>query len=102
MNLVKSKDLKTKDNEKETQGKHEGHSLGVFIRKFWISLILTIPIILYSDIVENLFRFEAPSFNGSGYVPLILGSAVFFYGGWIFLKGALREIKSRLPGMMTL
>ncbi len=102
MNLVKSKDLKTKDNEKETHGKHEGHSLGVFIRKFWISLILTIPIILYSDIVENLFRFEAPSFNGSGYVPLILGSAVFFYGGWIFLKGALREIKSRLPGMMTL
>ena len=102
MNLVKSKDLKTKDNEKETHGKHEGHSLGVFIRKFWISLILTIPIILYSDIVENLFRFEAPSFNGSGYVPLILGSAVFFYGGWIFLKGALREIKGRLPGMMTL
>ena len=86
----------------KTHDKHEGHSLAMFLKKFWISLTLTVPIVLYSDVLENLFGFRAPSFSGSEYTPLILGSAVFFYGGWIFLKGALREIQGRLPGMMTL
>ncbi|MBI2086598.1 MAG: cadmium-translocating P-type ATPase [Candidatus Zambryskibacteria bacterium] len=67
--------------------KHAGHHTEDFLRKFLVSLILTIPVILYKD---------------SDYLPLILSSFVFFYGGWIFLLGAWRELKAGLPGMMTL
>ena len=74
--------------------KHAGHSTEMFLRKFWVSLVLTIPVVL--------LNFWAISFPGSGFAPLILGSIVFFYGGWVFLTGAWRELKARLPGMMTL
>ncbi|MBI4088232.1 heavy metal translocating P-type ATPase [Candidatus Kaiserbacteria bacterium] len=83
-------------------GKHAGHSTSMFFRKFWISLILTIPVVLYADVVKTIFKWSPPAFPGSGYLPLILGSIVFFYGGWIFLAGAWREVKGRSPGMMTL
>jgi len=82
--------------------KHVGHSTTVFFRKFWISLILTTPVVLYADVVEKIFKWSPPDFPGSGYLPLVLGSIIFFYGGWIFLAGAWREIQARLPGMMTL
>src|SRR3989338_8261325 len=82
--------------------KHEGHSLVMFARKFWVSTLLTIPVVLYSDILDELFEWQAPAFPGSLPLPAILGSAIFFYGGWIFLIGAWREIRGRLPGMMTL
>ncbi len=94
-----------KDSEKDkhkSHDKHEGHSLSMFVKKFWVSFFLTIPIVLYSDIVEKLFNWGPPSFPGSNFLPLIFSSIVFFYGGWIFLRGALREIQGRLPGMMTL
>lgn len=82
--------------------KHEGHSLAMFARKFWVSLLLTIPVVLYSDILDELFDWRAPDFSGSRFLPAVLGSVIFFYGGWIFLAGAWREIRGRLPGMMTL
>src|SRR3989344_3541434 len=82
--------------------KHQGHSTTMFLRKFWVSLILTIPVLLYADVVKKIFQWSLPDFPGSKYLPLLLGSIVFFYGGWVFLKGALREIQGRLPGMMTL
>ncbi len=88
-------------NNKEFN-KHEGHHAKMFLKKFWVSLVLTVPVILYSEFPEKLFGWKAPEFYGSSYIPLVLGSFVFFYGGWIFLKGAAREIKARLPGMMTL
>ncbi|OGF88442.1 ATPase [Candidatus Giovannonibacteria bacterium RIFCSPLOWO2_01_FULL_48_47] len=72
------------------------------MRKFWVSLILTVPVVLYADVFQKVFRWQAPEFIGSNYLPLVLGSIVFFYGGWIFLLGAYRELKARLPGMMTL
>ena len=83
-------------------GKHAGHSTAMFLRKFWVSLILTIPVVLYADVLKTIFRWSLPEFPGMEYMPLILGSIVFFYGGWIFLAGAQREIQGRLPGMMTL
>lgn len=86
-------------NKKATKGKH---STQAFLRKFWVSLILTIPVVLYADIVQKISGWSPPDFPGSVYLPLVLGSAVFFYGGWVFLVGAWRELKSRLPGMMTL
>ncbi len=82
--------------------KHAGHHTEDFLKKFWIVLVLTVPIILYSDLPEVFFAWRAPAFSGSPYLQLVLGSVVFFYGGLVFLKGAFDELKARLPGMMTL
>ncbi|MDO8492403.1 MAG: heavy metal translocating P-type ATPase [bacterium] len=82
--------------------KHAGHSTAMFLRKFWISLILTVPVVLYADVLKKIFNWSLPDFPGLAYMPLLLGSIVFFYGGWVFLVGASREIRGRLPGMMTL
>lgn len=101
MNLVPAK-RKLGGAKHDGHDKHAGHSTAMFFHKFWISLVLTIPVVLYADIVETLFGWSPPAFPGSPYLPLVLGSIVFFYGGWIFLAGAWREIEGRLPGMMTL
>jgi P-type Cu2+ transporter len=82
--------------------KHAGHSTEIFLKKFWVNLALSVPVVAYSSILYQLFGWRAPAFFGSGYIPAVLGSIVFFYGGWIFLTGAWRELKARLPGMMTL
>jgi P-type Cu2+ transporter len=82
--------------------KHEGHSTKMFLKKFWVSLALTIPLVAYSELPELFFGLMLPRFPGIDLVILALGSIVFFYGGWIFLTGAWREIKGTLPGMMTL
>ena len=81
--------------------KHKGHSTNIFKRKFWVSLVLTIPIVLYSEVAEKL-GIALPAFAGSEWLAPILGSVIFFYGGWVFLIGAYRELRARLPGMMTL
>lgn len=86
----------------EKKSGHEGHSLSIFARKFWISLILTIPVVWYSELPQRLLNWHAPEFPSSSYLSLLLGSIVFFYGGWVFLQGAWRELRARLPGMMTL
>ncbi len=90
-------DIKTQNHDK-----HEGHSASMFLKKFWLSFALTIPVVLYSDIVETVFKWSPPQFFGSDYLSFVLGTIVFFYGGWVFIKGAWKEIKARLPGMMTL
>lgn len=82
--------------------KHEGHSTNIFKIKFWVSLILSFPIVAYSDVTQNLLRYKAPAFPGSAYVPLVLASIIYFYGGWVFIASAYRELKAKLPGMMTL
>ncbi|MDP3725354.1 MAG: copper-translocating P-type ATPase [Nanoarchaeota archaeon] len=88
----------------ETRGndKHAGHKTESFLKKFWISLALTIPVLLYSELPQKFFGWTAPVFTGSEYLPFVLGSAVFWYGGLVFLKSAWREIRGKLPGMMTL
>ncbi len=95
-------DQKKSSHDDHAAGKHAGHSTAMFFRKFWISFILTIPVVLYADVIEKIFKWSPPQFPGSTYMPLAFGSIVFFYGGWVFLIGAGREIKARLPGMMTL
>ena len=82
--------------------KHEGHSSATFRDKFWISLLLTIPTLVWGHMLQNTFGYHAPTFRGSMYIPAIFGTAVFLYGGTPFLQGAVRELKGRLPGMMTL
>ncbi len=101
MELVPVKEKKTHDAHAAAD-KHEGHSTMMFARKFWVSLVLTVPVVLYSEIVPTLSSWRPPAFSGSAYVPAVLASAVFFYGGWVFLIGAARELRGRKPGMMTL
>ncbi len=81
---------------------HAGHSVAMFRSKFWISLILTLPVVFWSDHVQMLLGYEAPVFPGSAWIPPIFGVVIFFYGGGVFLEGARHELKDRLPGMMTL
>jgi len=72
-----------------------------FKKRFWACLILTLPILLLSNTIQEFFHFKVV-FTGSNYVLLALASAVYIYGGAPFLKGFSRELKSRQPGMMTL
>jgi len=74
----------------------------MFRDRFYVSLVLTIPVVLYSGILRTLFGFEPPAFAGSDLVPLVISTFVFFYGGLVFLRGAVSELAARLPGMMTL
>jgi len=82
--------------------KHAGHSVAMFRDKFWWSVALTVPTVIWSPTVQQLLGFHAPAFPGSTYIPAVFGTILFFYGGTVFLRGAVREIKDRLPGMMTL
>ena len=82
--------------------KHAGHSVSMFRDKFWISLVLTIPAVVWGHMLQDAFGYTAPHFLGSEWIPAVFGSAVFAYGGWPFLAGAVDELKGRLPGMMTL
>jgi len=82
--------------------KHDGHSIAMFRDKFWLTLILTIPVIVYSSMIQDWLRFSPPTFAGSQYIPFIFSTGIFFYGGWVFIVGAWRELKTKLPGMMTL
>jgi Cu2+-exporting ATPase len=82
--------------------KHAGHSVSMFRDKFWGSLILTLPTVVWSPMVQEWLGFTAPGFTGSRFIPAVFGTILFFYGGLVFLRGAIGEIRNRLPGMMTL
>jgi len=86
----------------EGHDKHAGHDPEAFRQKFWLSLILTIPVVLYSEMVQEWLRFSMPEFPGSDWIAPVLGTFIFFYGGWVFLKGGWDELTSRQPGMMLL
>lgn len=88
-------------SEHVNHDKHEGHSPALFRRKFWIALMLTIPTVLLSPAVQQWLNINW-SFTGSDYLPAILGTAIFLYGGVIFLKGAWTELAIKRLGMMTL
>ncbi|MHB1327231.1 MAG: heavy metal translocating P-type ATPase [Gemmatimonadales bacterium] len=74
----------------------------MFRNRFWLSLALTVPIIIWGHMLHRLTGYAAPTFPGSTWIAPVLGTFVFFYGGLVFLQGAWRELKDRLPGMMTL
>jgi Cu2+-exporting ATPase len=86
----------------ERHDKHAGHSVEMFRDRFWVSLILTIPVVLYSEMVQDWLNFSMPEFPGSEAIAPALGTFVFLYGGSVFLKGGLDEIRARTPGMMLL
>lgn len=81
---------------------HAGHDPQMFRDKFWLSLALTLPVVFWSTHIEELLGYRAPEFPGSSWIPPVLATAIFLYGGLVFLQGAWRELRARLPGMMTL
>ncbi len=85
----------------QDHGDHGDHAT-MFRRRFWISLALTLPIVAYSEMVQEWLGFQAPSFPGSDLVGPVLGTIVFLYGGWPFLIGGVQEARTRQPGMMLL
>ncbi|HET9412348.1 MAG TPA: heavy metal translocating P-type ATPase [Candidatus Saccharimonadales bacterium] len=85
----------------DNHDKHAGHSPNMFKQKFWLSLLLTIPTLVFSHTVQGWFGVSW-MFAGSEYIPAIFGTAIFFYGGLVFLRGAKTELANKAPGMMTL
>ena len=81
---------------------HAGHSVAMFRDKFWLSFALTIPLVLWSSDLQHWLGYTARSFPGSNWIPPILGTVIFFYGGLVFIRGARNELADRKPGMMTL
>ncbi|MGZ4932647.1 MAG: heavy metal translocating P-type ATPase, partial [Halobacteriota archaeon] len=83
--------------------RHAGHDVADFRRRFWISLLVTIPILILSPSIQEFAGVgQALRFPGDQYVLFVLASFVYFYGGYPFLKGIVNELRARLPGMMTL
>ena len=82
-------------------GNHAGHHVEQFRRRFWWTLLLTIPVFITSEMVMDWFGYEL-DFPGIEWVGPILGSVIFLWGGWPFIEGGWREIKDRQPGMMLL
>lgn len=92
------------NSNKEEQDHHENHHhemIKDFRRRFWISLGITIPILALAPMLQELFSFEL-RFNGDRMVQFALASVIFFYGGWPFIKGLVKELRQKAPGMMTL
>src|SRR5271155_3190744 len=82
--------------------RHAGHSVAMFRDKFWLSFALTIPVVFWSTDVQNWLGYTAPTFPSSKFIPAILGTVVFIYGGLVFIRGASTELADHKPGMMTL
>ncbi|RKN23910.1 heavy metal translocating P-type ATPase [Micromonospora musae] len=89
------------DHGRGGHDKHAGHDPAMFRRRFWICLALTVPVVVTSHMVMEWlgYRLDAP---GLTWVGPVLGSVVFWWGGWPFLVGAVREVRDRAPGMMLL
>jgi Cu2+-exporting ATPase len=74
----------------------------MFRSKFWLSLALTVPVVIWAEHVQALLGYGAPAFPGSTWIGPALSTVIFFYGGWVFVRGAAGEVRAKLPGMMTL
>ncbi|MCU1578450.1 MAG: heavy metal translocating P-type ATPase [Rhodoglobus sp.] len=83
-------------------GDHSAHDPAIFRRKFWLSLALTVPTLVFSTGLQDILGLSGPRFPGSQFIPAAFGIAIFVYGGLVFLRGAMSELRGRQPGMMTL
>lgn len=98
-----SSEHQTINKSDHQHGHHDHHAMMIedFKKRFWISLVLTVPILALSHMIQQLIGFEI-TFFGDQYVLFGLSSILFFYGGWPFLKGLWDELKDKNLGMMTL
>ncbi|HXH27111.1 MAG TPA: heavy metal translocating P-type ATPase [Candidatus Acidoferrum sp.] len=101
MQLVPTKSKQQTTGERMAHDKHAGHSPNMFKQKFWLSLLLTVPTLVFSSTVQGWLGIHM-AFMGSQYVPAVFGVIIFLYGGLVFLKSAKIELAGRRPGMMTL
>lgn len=90
------------DEHEGHHGDHSAHDPAIFRRKFWVSLALTVPTLVFSHGLQEILGLDGPRFPGSQYIPAVFGIAIFLYGGLVFLRGAVTELRDRQPGMMTL
>ena len=88
--------------EQHAHDKHVGHSVAMFRDRFWISLLLTAPTLVWGHMLPRLLGYTPPPVPGARWIAPLFGTAVFLYGGPPFLRGAVGELRARLPGMMTL
>ena len=89
-------------NAHAAHDRHAGHSVAMFRDKFWLSLALTVPVVVLSPDIAQWFGYTLPAIPGLEYVPAVLGTVIFLYGGLVFIRGAAGELRGRQPGMMTL
>ena len=82
--------------------RHASHSVAMFRDRFWWSLAFTIPVVIWSGDIQLWIGYTTPSFPGSKSIPPVFGTMILFYGGLVFLRGALGELADRKPGMMLL
>ena len=85
----------------KNQTDHRGHE-DLFRRRFWVCLILSIPVLLYSPMLQEWLNFEMPAFPASSWIAPVFSLVIFAYGGLPFLQMAVPELRRRQPGMMTL
>ncbi|MDV7242023.1 MULTISPECIES: heavy metal translocating P-type ATPase [Rhodococcus] len=92
------------DSHQEHGDRHAGHGAHgeMFREKFWVSLLLSVPVVAFSHMFADLVGYMVPDFPGASWIPPVLGTAIFVYGGAPFLTGGWAELKSRRPGMMLL
>lgn len=93
--------MEMKHHSHVAHDKHAGHHIGDFLKRFWVCLVLTIPVLALSHMIQQWTGFHI-AFNSDKYLLLLLGSAIYFYGGMPFFKGLVREIRDNAIGMMTL
>jgi len=89
------------DHDRQAHADHTGHEQ-LFRRRFWVCLVLSIPVLLYSPMLQMLLGFSMPAFPGNQWIPLVISVVIFIYGGTPFLRLSVPEIRNRQPGMMTL
>jgi Cu2+-exporting ATPase len=98
---VHEMDAKPHVGEHAAHVDHSGHE-EMFRKRFWVSLLLSIPVLLYTPMLQMWFGFRMPAFPGSQWIAPLFSVIVFFYGGIPFLQLAVPEIRNRQPGMMLL
>lgn len=82
---------------------HDHHKMMIldFRKRFWVSTVITIPVLILSPMIQKFFGYEL-LLPGNAYILLVLSTFIYFWGGLPFLKGLLSELKAKAPGMMTL
>ncbi len=102
MDLEKHIAASSEDHSHMDHDQHVGHSTNMFKQKFWLSFFLTMPILYFSETIQDLLGYHAISFGGSEIASAVVGVFIFYYGGLVFLRSARAELAMRQPGMMTL
>jgi Cu2+-exporting ATPase len=94
---------RTSHGEDAGHDKHAGHSVEMFRRKFWGTLLLSIPTLVWAPMIQHWLGYQGPGGPvAARWISAIFGTLVFAYGGWVFIKGAVGELADHRPGMMTL